>query len=68
MSSIADTGAAGGRARPATRQLAAAGVFGVLFCGGFVWSLSIGPESIGVWAIVQGTFVPNHTVPSSSST
>ena len=35
----------------------------MLFCGGFVWSLSIGPESIGVWAIVQGTFAPNHTVP-----
>ena len=35
----------------------------MLFCGGFVWSMSLGPEPIGVWAIVKGTFVPDHSIP-----
>jgi hypothetical protein len=63
VSSIAETGA-GRRSAPdrRLRRLAAAGIFIALFCGGFVWSMSLGPQAIGVRAIVHGTFTPNDSV------
>jgi iron complex transport system permease protein len=37
-------------------------VLAALALGGFVWSLSLGPEHIGFGAIVGGTFAPNHSI------
>jgi iron complex transport system permease protein len=42
------------------RALLAFGVFTALAIGGFIWSVSIGPEHIPVWTIVKGTFVQGH--------
>ena len=33
-----------------------------MFCGGFVWSISIGPEPIGLGTLLHGIFAPNHSV------
>jgi ferric citrate transport system permease protein len=42
------------------RALLAFAGFSALAVGGFIWSVSIGPEHIGVWTIVKGTFVQGH--------
>jgi ABC-type Fe3+-siderophore transport system permease subunit len=34
--------------------------FAALASGGFVWSVSIGPEHIGAWTLVKGTFAQGH--------
>jgi ferric citrate transport system permease protein len=46
-------------ARRLRAAIAAVALF-VLAVGGFIWSVSIGPEHIGVWTIAKGTFVQGH--------
>ena len=42
------------------RALLAATTLLALAIGGFIWSVSIGPEHVGVWTIVKGTFAQGH--------
>src|SRR6185437_14690904 len=46
-------------ARRLRAAVAAAALF-ALAVGGFIWSVSLGPEHIGVWTIVKGTFSQGH--------
>jgi ferric citrate transport system permease protein len=34
--------------------------FTAIAIGGFIWSISLGPEHIGVWTIIKGTFTQGH--------
>jgi|SRR5581483_3376300 len=63
MSAVPAAGAGAASAALARRIRAAAAfaAFTALALGGFVWSVSIGPEHIGFWTIVQGTFVQGHS-------
>jgi ferric citrate transport system permease protein len=52
---------AGGRG-PVLGRLGVLLVLGALALGGFVWSMSLGPEPIGVEALFRGTFAPTSAV------
>jgi len=64
VNAVADTGAGRPRSAPARplRGLVTFAVLAALFCGGFVWSVSIGPEPIGLGALLHGVFAPHHSV------
>src|SRR5262245_5555478 len=42
------------------RALLVFAVFTALMVGGFIWSMSLGPQDISPWTIVKGTFVQGH--------
>ena len=43
------------------RTVIAFAAFTAIAVGGFIWSVSIGPEHIGAWTIVKGTFAQGHS-------
>src|SRR5262249_45878255 len=53
-------GAASAALARRVRTAIAFGFMAALCAGGFVWSVSIGPEHISVWTIVKGTFAQGH--------
>lgn len=63
MSAVADRGAGlpPAPSRP-IRGLVTFVVLTALFCVAFAWSVSIGPEHVGLGAIIHGTFAPNHSL------
>lgn len=64
MTPSAETSTGRQPARPRSGgQFATVAVLVVLAVGGFVWSMSIGPQPIGLGTLVKATFVPNHSVP-----
>ncbi|HZT93002.1 MAG TPA: iron ABC transporter permease [Gaiellaceae bacterium] len=62
MTTVQLPGASAASAALARRLRAVATLGGLvaLAAGGFVWSVSIGPEHIGLWTIVKGTFAQGH--------
>jgi ferric citrate transport system permease protein len=54
-------GAASAALARRVRTAIAFAAFTAIAIGGFVWSVSIGPDHIGFFTIVKGTFVQGHT-------